>query len=179
MWMSRVLMPAALLIAMMVTVPASVPLAAAPVAERGPEPRFGWVALEAMERVAIQHQVRIERRVTIRVSPLSAVSRQQLISQGARVQTRRMAERPRAECLPLSSIRAVQALESNRLVFYLQDRQMVSAVMDNACSATDFYSGFYVEPAGDGLLCEQRDMLQARSGARCEIAGLRQLVPVD
>ncbi len=172
-------MPAALLIGFVAVLRSSMSLAATPVAEAGAVPDHGWVALEAMERAAIQHQVRIERRVTIRISPLSAVSRQQLITQGARVQTRRMMERPRSECLPLSSIRAVQALESNRLVFYMQDRQMISAVMDNACSATDFYSGFYVEPAGDGMLCEQRDMLQARSGARCEIAGLRQLVPAD
>ena len=173
--MLRAFLPAALLIA----APASMSLAASSADLTATLPGSGWVALEAMERAAIQHQVRIERRVTIRISPLSAVSRQQLVSPGTRVRTRRMAEHPHPECLPLSSIRAVQALESNRLVFYLPNQQMVSAVMGNSCSAADFYSGFYVEPAGDGMLCERRDMLQARSGARCEIAGLRQLVPVD
>ena len=46
------------------------------------------------------------------------------------------------------------------------------------CSASAFYSGFYVARNGDGLLCTDRDTLQSRSGANCKVKALRELRPI-
>ena len=52
------------------------------------------------------------------------------------------------------------------------------AQLEKACSARDFYSGFYVEPSRDGNLCVSRDELQSRSGAKCELSALHRLEAV-
>jgi hypothetical protein len=72
----------------------------------------------------------------------------------------------------------VQAGEDNRLILFLRNRQIISAALEKACSARDFYSGFYVERAEDGKLCVERDVLRARTGVTCEIDRLYELVAV-
>ena len=66
----------------------------------------------------------------------------------------------------------------NRLVLYLRDQRMISVNLEKSCRARDFYSGFYVEKSKDGRLCVDRDKLQSRTGARCEVEAMRQLVEV-
>ncbi len=82
------------------------------------------------------------------------------------------------DCLPAQSIAGVHAEDSNRLLLFLRDRRLISATLEKACSARDFYSGFYMENSRDGQLCVDRDQLHARSGAKCEVARLSQLVRV-
>ena len=67
----------------------------------------------------------------------------------------------------------------NRLLLYLRDRRLVSAQLERACSARDYYSGFYFEPNDDGRLCIERDRLLSRTGARCSLSNMAQLVPVS
>ena len=65
------------------------------------------------------------------------------------------------------------------LLLYLRDRRLVSAQLERSCSARDYYSGFYFEPNADGRLCIDRDRLLSRTGARCSLSGMAQLVPVS
>jgi hypothetical protein len=58
----------------------------------------------------------------------------------------------------------------------MKDRRIVSARLDRSCQARDFYSGFYIENPRDGKLCVGRDVLQARSGARCSVGNLARLI---
>jgi hypothetical protein len=55
---------------------------------------------------------------------------------------------------------------------------MVSLSLDKTCRARDFYSGFYVERHKDGRLCADRDRLQSRTGVKCEVERLNQLVEI-
>jgi hypothetical protein len=55
---------------------------------------------------------------------------------------------------------------------------MISVNLEKSCRARDFYSGFYVERRKDGRLCVDRDELQSRTGARCEVESMRRLVEV-
>lgn len=140
----------------------------------------GWIALEAMQRVPVVRQVRIEQRMTIRIAPQSPVVRQNLMAdlRERAEQPLRFEERKIGNCLPVRNIAGVQAESGNRLLLFLRDQRMVSASLEKACRARDFYSGFYLERNKDGMLCVDRDKLQARSGANCEISRLRQLVAV-
>ncbi|MEG3163021.1 hypothetical protein U1701_00265 [Sphingomonas sp. PB2P19] len=49
------------------------------------------------------------------------------------------------------------------------------AKLDHDCKPLDYYSGFYIRPAADGLVCEDRDAIRMRSGATCEIEGFKSL----
>ena len=124
-------------------------------------------------------QVRIERRLIIRIAPQPGPMRQNLTaSLPPRSAQPRYLERPIGDCLPVQSIAGVHAEGSNRLLLFLRDRRLISATLEKACSARDFYSGFYMENSRDGRLCVDRDQLHARSGAKCEVVRLSQLVRV-
>jgi hypothetical protein len=125
-------------------------------------------------------QVRIERRVTVRISPRSSVERQSLMAelQQAPLPTT-LEERKMGKCVTVDDIAGVQTGSGDRLVLFLRDRRMVSARLEKACRARDFYSGFYLERNKDGKLCIDRDKLQSRAGANCELNRLRELVPVS
>ena len=150
----------------------------APVAEGGREmqERFD---LEAAHTVPVQNQVRIEQRVIVRISPRRSVSRQSLAADLPReAPTRRYEERKMEKCIPVKRIAAVQTGSGNRLLLFLSDRRIITASLEKSCRARDFYSGFYLEQHKDGKLCADRDKLQSRSGANCEIDRLRRLVAV-
>lgn len=139
--------------------------------------RSGWFTFDAMEKAAINHQIRIERRVTIRIAP-SAPSAPQSVAasiEAARV-SGELVERKFGKCLPISAIAGVEPTDESRLMLFMRDQRLISAELEKACNARDFYSGFYIEKNKDGMLCVERDKLHARTGANCEIESLRQLV---
>ena len=121
--------------------------------------------------------MRIEQRITIRISPRpSNVQPSMLMDLPAQAPAaQRFTERNMGKCLPVSGIAGVQVTGDNRLILYMRDQRIVSAALERACSARDFYSGFYVERSADGQLCVNRDALQARSGANCKLSRIRQL----
>lgn len=127
----------------------------------------------------ISYQVRIERRVTVRIAPRSAAERQNLMAEFAEVQRpTRYEERKIGKCVSIDEIAGVQTGSGDRLVLFMRDRRMVSARLEKSCRSKDFYSGFYLERNRDGKLCIDRDKLQSRAGANCELNRLRELVPV-
>ena len=140
----------------------------------------GWLAFEGTQDGVIANQVRIEQRVTIRVAPSNPAVRQDMLAdlRQRREAPMRFEERRMGKCVAVRSIAGVQADGGSRLILYLRDQRMISANLEKACRARDFYSGFYVERSKDGMLCVDRDKLQSRSGANCEINRIRQLVAV-
>jgi hypothetical protein len=141
-------------------------------------PQGGWIMLEAVQNVPTRKQVRIEQRVVIRIVPRSRSDRQNMSAfVPAPPPPTRMVERKAGRCLPVSAIGAVQPGPDNRLMLFMRDRRMFSARLEKSCNARDFYSGFYVERNDDGMICVDRDRLQSRSGAKCQLDRIRQLVP--
>lgn len=144
----------------------------------------GWIFREIAEsfRVQAQNQVRIEQHMTIRIIPLSRpmTAPPRLVFEIPRREApTRFIERAMGRCLAVSSISGVQPDAGSRLIFYLRDRRMISAMLDRACRARDFYSGFYMERTSDGQLCVDRDTLLSRSGANCKLTRIRQLIDAD
>jgi hypothetical protein len=136
--------------------------------------------LDGAHRPPEQNQVRIERRVTVRISPSPEAQRERLLSALPRRPIRTtFAEEDHGECVPIASIAGVQPSEDDdRLLLFLRDRRVLSAELERSCSAQAFYSGFYVERSEDGQLCVERDRLQSRSGASCQLEELHRLVAV-
>lgn len=139
-----------------------------------------WLVLFDAFRPPVQDQVRIEQRTTIRISPrLPAPPPNMLMELPQNGLPPQFEERAMGRCLPISGVVGVQAGGGNRLLLFMRDRRIVSAELERACRARDFYSGFYVERSTDGQLCINRDKLQSRSGANCSVKRLRQLVEDD
>jgi hypothetical protein len=139
-------------------------------------------------------QVRIEQRVIIRVTPRDAgrdavapqilpLQPMQPIMQPMMPQTRsnaaRFRERKTSKCMPALGIAAVQPITDGRLMFYMRDRRMIAAGLEKACSARDFYLGFYMSKTADGQLCVGRDQIHSRAGTTCKIKDVREYVAVD
>ena len=124
-------------------------------------------------------QVRIEQRVIVRISPPGPRVGQSIAAETAPAAVPRLSERKMGKCVPVSGIAAVQPDSSGRLLLFMRDRRLVSATLEKACSARDFYAGFYLERTRDGMLCVDRDRLHSRAGANCEVSRLRQLVAKD
>ena len=131
------------------------------------------------EQEQVQHQVSIEQRVTIRIAPRSPIAPNTFDSLPVNGVSPRFSEKKMGKCVPVAGIVGVQYRDAHRLVLYLRDRRMISATLEKSCSARDFYSGFYVARNNDGQLCVERDAILSRSGANCQISGLRQLVEDD
>ncbi|MBM0171063.1 hypothetical protein [Altererythrobacter sp. C41] len=138
----------------------------------------GWRVLDAVRGTPVQRQVRIEQRVIIRIVPRSAAARQGASSfVEAPRQNTRLVERKAGDCVPAAAVGAVQPAPDNRLMLFMRDRRLYSAKLERSCHARDFYSGFYVERNEDGMICVDRDKLQSRTGSKCEVTEISQMVP--
>jgi hypothetical protein len=129
-----------------------------------------------------QYQVRIEQHMTIRIAPQSrpvTLPPRFMLDMQQRELAPRYVERNIGRCVSVANISGVQPDEGSRLILFLRDRRMISAMLDRACRARDFYSGFYVERASDGRICVDRDTLLSRSGANCKLTRIRQLIDAD
>lgn len=136
--------------------------------------------LAIMRESSVARQVRIEQRVVIRIAPHSPAARRNVLAEmPQRPDAPRFEERGKEKCVTLDGIAGVQTGSGNRLVLFLRDRRMISLNLEKSCRARDFYSGFYVEKNRDGRLCVERDKLQSRTGARCEVETMRRLVAAD
>ena len=165
-------------------------------------------ALAAPLGVETWNQVRIEQQVIIRISPrepgrealapqvlpmqpmMQSLNPQpigpqslnpQLLSPRLRPrpQQTRMRERKAGKCMPAGGIAAVQPITDGRLMFYMRDRRMLAAGLEKACSARDFYLGFYMSKTSDGQLCVGRDAIHSRAGTTCKLKDVREYVPVE
>lgn len=135
--------------------------------------------LSALRSGDTMRQIRIEQRVVVRIAPQPPAARQSLLAElPRRAVSSRFEESKKEKCVALDGIAGVQTGSGNRLVLFLRDQRMISLNLEKACRARDFYSGFYVEKSKDGRLCVDRDKLQSRTGARCEVDTMRQLVEV-
>jgi hypothetical protein len=80
-------------------------------------------------------------------------------------------------CLMMDRLIASRPGPKNSLELVTRERQLIRAYLGDGCLAREFYAGAYVERSSDGRLCVDRDILHARTGAKCEIDKFRLLVP--
>lgn len=128
-------------------------------------------------------QVRIEQRIIIRV-PRQSLSRSSLMPappprRAPQPEPPKFERRKVGKCLAMRDVTGVRVINDDMLVLFTRDQRMIEAQLERSCRAREFYQGFYMDRSDDGRLCVDRDLLQARSGSKCEVEKLRQLVPED
>ena len=142
----------------------------------GATPDAGDITEDILQPV--QHQVRVERRVIVRITPFSArraASEMSIPLPSEAVRAESAASDVKGGCIPLADVAGVRLSEQRRILLFLRDRSVVSASFERSCPVQAFYSGFYVERPRDGLLCSGRERLHARSGADCKLGGFSRL----
>lgn len=160
------------------TGPQSVPQAL-PVLGGSPAQAPPFNALEEARQPAIQHQVRIRGRVVIRISPGPRRARSNMLNDLPRRPLRTSyAEVEHDDCIPARSVIGVQPSNDGRLLFFTNQDQVLAARLEDGCNARAFYAGFYTERNNDGQLCVNRNRLQSRAGAMCQVAEFTRLVAV-
>jgi hypothetical protein len=123
------------------------------------------------------YQVRIDQRVIVRlpsqfVSPATvAAAREQ---QAAKIKYK---ERKIGNCLWIDKLAGSRPGPNRTLDILTRDGALVRAYLGDGCLAREFYAGAYMERAYDGKLCVDRDLLHARTGAKCEVDKFRLLIP--
>ena len=87
-------------------------------------------------------------------------------------------EKKAPKCVAMRNIAGMQAARRDSIDLITRQKQRLRAQLNRGCRALDFYAGFYMKGNDDGQLCEGRDEIHARTGARCEIEKFRLMVPV-
>ncbi|MEN9392007.1 MAG: hypothetical protein RLZZ104_350 [Pseudomonadota bacterium] len=119
-------------------------------------------------------QMRVEQRIIIRF-PNQPVS-----PPAGRADPRKAViynEEKIGRCLMMDRLIASRPGPKNSLELVTRERQLIRAYLGDGCLAREFYAGAYVERSKDGKLCVDRDLVHARTGAKCEIDKFRLLVP--
>lgn len=88
-------------------------------------------------------------------------------------------ERKAADCVSMSKLAGAAITRADSVDLILKEGKRIRAKLDDECPALDFYSGFYVRPTEDGMICAGRDSFRSRSGAECEVEAFRTLVPAN
>ncbi|MEW4468408.1 hypothetical protein AB1K62_11310 [Parasphingorhabdus sp. JC815] len=122
-------------------------------------------------------QVRIEKRVIIRVPRRRPVRSAIMADFAESILSQRYKEKKIGKCLPMNNILGVRGFGDRHLDLVSKNNQMVRVRLKKKCQGRSFYSGFYMEKSDDGKICSGRDILHSRTGAKCEIDRFRLLVP--
>lgn len=140
-----------------------------------------WVTNLRNVEPASASQVRIEQRMTIRITPRGSrrAAPNMLVGMPDSDPEMEFVERKIGKCIPVSMIGGVQPKSDNRLLLFMRDHRVISAELERSCRAGAFYSGFLLSRSTDGQLCVDRDTLQSRSGSKCKLTRIRQLVEED
>lgn len=159
----------------------AVPAADAAVSVAAPEPLVA-VGAQTPGQASSFWQVVIEQQLIIRVP----AQRSQLNNFAAGPSPSRRAtelpivwkEKKAPKCVAMRNILGMQAVQRDSIDIITRQKQRLRAQLNRGCRALDFYAGFYMQGSKDGRLCEDRDQIHARTGAKCEIDKFRLMVPV-
>jgi hypothetical protein len=117
-------------------------------------------------------QVTIQRRVIIRVPAMTVPAAPVPV---ARPIVWREIKGPK--CVPMSLLAGASFTKADSVDLFLRGGRRMRAELDDRCPALDYYSGFYLAPTSDGMVCGNRDTIHTRSGGKCGIERFREMVP--
>ncbi|ODP39029.1 hypothetical protein BFL28_12400 [Sphingomonas turrisvirgatae] len=120
-------------------------------------------------------QVRIQQHVVIRVPRPDAVRR--ISAPAAPLPPIAWVEKDANKCVQMNRLAGAAITRPDSVDLVLAGGKRVRAKLGKECPALDFYSGFYVKPNKDGMVCAKRDTFRSRAGGECQIKQFRTLIP--
>jgi hypothetical protein len=123
-------------------------------------------------------QMRVEQRVIIRVPRIRQTSTSSLTMGTLASPQIKYNEKKIGKCVNMDRFVASRPGAGSKefLELVTRDGSMIRAYLGDGCLAREFYAGAYMERPHDGRLCVDRDLMHARTGAKCEIDKFRLLV---
>jgi hypothetical protein len=88
-----------------------------------------------------------------------------------------LVEKKGPRCVPMADVLGAAVVAGNSVDFILRGGKRMRARFSSSCPALDYYSGFYIVPTADGMICSDRDTIRSRAGGECSIDRFRLLVP--
>lgn len=82
-------------------------------------------------------------------------------------------------CMPAEGLAGAALVKADRMDLIARGGKRFRVELASACPGIEFYSGFYLVPSADRMICAGRDSIHARSGGECQIKRIRLLVPDD
>lgn len=120
-------------------------------------------------------QVRIQQHFVIRVPRPDSVRR--ISAPAAPLPPIAWVEKDAEKCVKMQSLAGATITRPDSVDLFLSGGKRMRAKLGNECPALDFYTGFYVKPTKDGMVCAKRDVFRSRSGGECRIKAFRTLIP--
>ncbi len=120
-------------------------------------------------------QIRIQQHFVVRVPRADSVRRVSIPT--APLPPIAWVEKDADKCVKMQSLSGATITRPDSVDLFLVGGKRVRARLGNECPALDFYTGFYVKPTKDGMICAKRDVFRSRSGGECRIKAFRTLIP--
>ena len=120
-------------------------------------------------------QVRIQQHFVIRVPRPDTVRR--VSTTTAPLPPIGWVEKDADKCVKMQSLAGATITRPDSVDLFLSGGKRLRAKLGDECPALDFYTGFYVKPTKDGMICAKRDVFRSRAGGECRIKAFRTLVP--
>ena len=127
------------------------------------------LAISASEPEVRYAQLAVRERIVIRIPRLAPTPRRYSVA------PTEWEEKKAAKCVPADVLASAVISRDGDVDLITTDGRRLRAKLDDDCPSLNFYSGFYVKRAKDGMICARRDALRTRSGGRCEISRFRTL----
>lgn len=121
-------------------------------------------------------QMTLRQRVVIRVPRVGPPPTAATLRTPDEVPLERWREKGAPRCVPAATLTGASIDREGEVDLTTSAGKRLRAKLDDDCPALDFYSGFYLRPDADDMVCARRDVIRARSGARCAITGFKSLV---
>ncbi len=122
------------------------------------------------------YQVRVDQRVIVRLPSQPAAAPAIALKKTSAVPIR-YKEQKIGKCLWIDKLAGSRVSTNRSLELLTRDGVLIRAYLGDGCLAREFYAGAYMERPYDGKLCVDRDLLHARTGAKCEVDKFRLLIP--
>jgi hypothetical protein len=138
-------------------------------------PGDGRKAVPASAGATRVAQVRIQQHFVIRVPRPDSVRR--VSAPAAPLPPIAWVEKDAEKCVKMQSLAGATISRPDSVDLFLSGGKRLRAKLGNECPALDFYTGFYVKPTKDGMVCAKRDVFRSRAGGECRIKAFRTLIP--
>ncbi|WEJ99820.1 MAG: hypothetical protein P0Y59_23460 [Candidatus Sphingomonas phytovorans] len=117
-------------------------------------------------------QLTVHQRIIIRIPRLPFTSREPIQDQ----QSVRWSEKKGPKCVAMSDLVGAAISAPDSIDLMIEDGSRVRARLNDDCPPLDYYSGYYLKPTQDGMVCADRDAIRSRSGGSCRIKEFKRLV---